>query len=330
MNEDRVRIKKLMMNNVFKLFAFTSILFYFLAFSWGCANKVQTEGATFGEITVSVDASYQSIFESIEEVFEANYDRAKINIVYTIESEAINMLLTDTVRVAVVARGFSDSEKKNIADDRKTPQEVKIAYDAVAVIVNKKNKVVNLSEEQVKGILSGQFTKWNQISKSGSNLPISIIFESKTSGIAEYFNKKYSIELQKSNNIFGAKDNFDVIENVKNNPNAIAFVSSGWVRNTQDSTNTSFRTDVEVVSVAKEGTTEFVAPLQAFIHTQEYPYIRTVYMLHKETRAYLGTGFTNYVASEKGQRIFLKAGLLPATMPIRLVEVYSKPLNLTQ
>jgi phosphate transport system substrate-binding protein len=35
---------------------------------------------------------------------------------------------------------------------------------------------------------------------------------------------------------------------------------------------------------------------------------------------------TPFVASDKGQRVVLKAGLVPATMPLRIVEVSQEPL----
>jgi phosphate transport system substrate-binding protein len=35
----------------------------------------------------------------------------------------------------------------------------------------------------------------------------------------------------------------------------------------------------------------------------------------------LGSGFLTYVANDKGQRVVLKAGLVPATMPVRIVEI---------
>ncbi len=52
-----------------------------------------------------------------------------------------------------------------------------------------------------------------------------------------------------------------------------------------------------------------------------YPLYREVYIISKEAYTGLGTGFTAFVASERGQRIVLKLGLVPATMPVRLVEL---------
>jgi phosphate transport system substrate-binding protein len=49
-------------------------------------------------------------------------------------------------------------------------------------------------------------------------------------------------------------------------------------------------------------------------------------MVSREARAGLASGFIAFVAGEKGQRVVLKAGLVPATMPVRIVEVNNKPL----
>lgn len=49
-------------------------------------------------------------------------------------------------------------------------------------------------------------------------------------------------------------------------------------------------------------------------------------MVSKEAYTGLGAGFTAFVASERGQRIVLKFGLVPATMPVRLVEIINEEL----
>ena len=44
-------------------------------------------------------------------------------------------------------------------------------------------------------------------------------------------------------------------------------------------------------------------------------------MINRETFAGLGSGFISFVAGEKGQRIILKSGIVPAAMPIRLIQI---------
>ena len=46
-----------------------------------------------------------------------------------------------------------------------------------------------------------------------------------------------------------------------------------------------------------------------------------VFVCLVQVSAGLGSGFTTFSANEKSLRIILKTGLLPATMPIRLVQI---------
>jgi phosphate transport system substrate-binding protein len=54
---------------------------------------------------------------------------------------------------------------------------------------------------------------------------------------------------------------------------------------------------------------------------EQYPFIRNIWMISTDPHLGLADGFTSFVASDKGQRIILKAGLLPAIAPLRLVNV---------
>jgi hypothetical protein len=73
--------------------------------------------------------------------------------------------------------------------------------------------------------------------------------------------------------------------------------------------------------------TKFRKPHQAYIANKLYPLCRSVYMINRQTRAGLGTGFVSFVAGEKGQRMMKLAGLVPATMQVRLIQITNKPLN---
>ncbi|MCE9539148.1 MAG: phosphate ABC transporter substrate-binding protein, PhoT family, partial [Bacteroidetes bacterium] len=79
-----------------------------------------------------------------------------------------------------------------------------------------------------------------------------------------------------------------------------------------------------VLSLAKNSTSVAVKPYQAYIKTKDYPFTRSVYMINRQTRAGLGMGFVSFVAGEKGQIMILKAGLIPAIAPVRLIEINTK------
>ena len=57
------------------------------------------------------------------------------------------------------------------------------------------------------------------------------------------------------------------------------------------------------------------------IYTKEYPFVREIYFISRETFNGLGSGLIQWATAEQGQGIVLKSGLVPATMPIRLVQI---------
>ena len=84
-------------------------------------------------------------------------------------------------------------------------------------------------------------------------------------------------------------------------------------------TANSFLKTVHVAGISRDSA--FYQPYQAYIAQKLYPLTRNVIIISREARSGLGSGFLTYVASDKGQRVVLKAGLVPATMPVRIVEI---------
>ena len=62
-------------------------------------------------------------------------------------------------------------------------------------------------------------------------------------------------------------------------------------------------------------------PYQYYLYTGQYPLSRDIYILLNDPRSALPTGLTSFFAGARGQRIILKAGLLPITMPVNIVNV---------
>lgn len=62
-------------------------------------------------------------------------------------------------------------------------------------------------------------------------------------------------------------------------------------------------------------------PFAAYLVLKKYPLTRDIYIIISDVRDGLPAGFVSFSAGEKGQRIILKAGLYPATVPTRLVRI---------
>jgi phosphate transport system substrate-binding protein len=123
-----------------------------------------------------------------------------------------------------------------------------------------------------------------------------------------------------SGNCFALNSNSAVLDYISKEKNCIGIIGVNWISDKDDTTHLQFQKSFKVMEIesAKE---EYYKPYQAYIAQKYYPLWREVYIISKEAYTGLGTGLTAFIASERGQRIVLKYGLVPATMPIRLVEL---------
>lgn len=294
-----------------------------LAMENACQTETRIEETvSAGEIVVSVDQSLQPVMEAQEMAFEATRKYAKINSVYVTELKAIELMLNDSARVAVVTRQLNPTERRVFEEAKLKYRSIKIATDAVALITNPANRDTLLTVDQLRDILSGKLTRWSDLKRGGSGEKITVVFDNNNSSNLNYLFDTLRIENRANAPIFAVKSNQEVIEFVKNNPNALGVIGVNWISDIDDPRTPKFMNQVRVMAVARRPepeSSDFYQPFQYALALQKYPLCRHVYMITKEARRGLGTGYINYVVSDRGQRIVLKAGLLPATQIIRLV-----------
>ncbi|WP_242923735.1 PstS family phosphate ABC transporter substrate-binding protein [Pontibacter liquoris] len=278
---------------------------------------------TSGHITVSADESFKPIIESQVNTFEGIYKYAQIDPSYKSEGAVFDDLTKDSTRIAVVARELTPQEKA-IFDKRKIiPRITKIAIDAVALIVNNDNPDSLLTLDQVKAIFSGKVKSWQELNKASSLKDITIVFDNNNSSTSRYVRDSLAADHKLPSNTFASNSHEALIDYVSQNKNALGVIGVNWISDLDDSTAVGFLDKVKVMGISKEpnptSTESYYQPYQAYIAQGTYPLLRFIYIISTEGRAGLGTGFASFVAGDKGQRIFLKSGLVPATMPIRVI-----------
>jgi len=300
------------------------VLFVFGLMLNGCSssNDKTLDGPTFGEITIAVDESFKPLIDSQVEAFESMYKRAKIKVIGAEEGLAMNLMLKDSARLAIVSRELKEDELAIFDQLKIKPRVLKIAEDGLAIILHPSNPDSLLTLAQLEKIAKGEIQNWKGVSGKGNNSAISLVFDKGSSSNYNYFQKKFKLSDKLSSFIYAAGSNLAVIDYVRSNPQAIGVVGVGWISDKDDTTQLSFRKGIVVASIAQKDTTPqgYFQPYQAYLAQKVYPLSREVLIVSREARVGLGTGFSAFVAADRGQRIFLKAGLLPATMPIRLIQ----------
>jgi phosphate transport system substrate-binding protein len=278
------------------------------------------ETPTRGNIKISVDESFQLLYDTQVYTFESLYQDAKIATRYKPETDVLADLMNDSVRTVVLTRDLTKEEKEYLMANKFVARTTKVAHDALALIVNRANKDTMLLDFQFADMFRGKITSWKQINPASPDRPINIVFDNNKSGNVRYFREKFGITGNFPENCFAVNNNEEVINYVKNNPSALGIVSVNWISDTQDSISEKFLEAVRIVEVGTN-TMNYCKPYQGYIAEGSYPFCRDVFMISRETFSGLGTGFASFVAGDQGQRIILKSGLVPATMPIRLIEV---------
>jgi len=300
------------------------VFILFLASGCGGDPAKMLDTPTRGVMKISIDDSYRLFMESEIHTFEAIYKYAQIDTAYKTETEVFDDFMKDSVPLIVVNRKLTDREIEILTADLIVPKTTLIAYDAVALIVNNDNEDSDIYYDKIKDIFNGKVTHWNQINPGTGLGDIRVVFDHYKSGNPRYFKEKFGLDSLPPS-CYAVHSNREVINYVENNPSALGVISVNWVSDKRDSVSDDFLNRVKVVGISPPGNNDpgasFYKPYQAFIANLSYPFIRGVYCINRQTYSGLAFGLSAYIAADKGQLIILHSGLVPATQPIRIVEV---------
>lgn len=301
------------------------IFFNALVFFSSCnSDHKPLDTPTSGAIKIAVDESFLPLMDQMIDTFESLYKRAKINVDYKPEVEVINNLMNDSVKLIVTCKELSEEQMNYIKAKKILLRKTKVAVDAVALIVNPENKNAGLKLSQVSDMINGKITDWKQISNDNTSGEIRIVFDNAGSANTRFLREKFLKAENFPSTCSAVKSNAEVINYVSSSKNTIGVIAVNWVSDMDDPASNSFMQKVKVVELQDDINTQdlnYYGPYQAYISLNNYPLTREVYVMTRESRTGLGTGFASFVAGDKGQRIVRLAGLLPATMPVRLIQL---------
>ena len=290
-------------------------LIFSLVLIWGCSqstNQANTDTVGIGNISISADASLQPVVSALVGAFEGNNSAAKINEIYRPEQESINLMLLDSTRVAIVTRELNPQEKKVFEQQKIKYRSLKVGVDAVALITNKENSDTLITFKRLKDIFTGKDKSKTLVVDDANSSNLSCILD------------RLKLSDPTKLNVYSGKSNPGVIEYVKNNKNAIGIIGVNWISDGEDPASMGFLKSINIVSVSEKenpSKDEYYLPFEYNLYLKNYPLSRNIYMITKEARQGLGTGFINFTSHEKGQLVIQKTGILPATQPLRLYKV---------
>lgn len=298
-----------------------------------CSSKDKrggrTDTPTSGEISFYADESFSPIIEEEVEQFEFEYPKAHLKPIYTDEITGLQKIKDLKTCLLITSRALKPSEIAYLKTKRQLPSVFPIGYDGLALIVNTNNNDTCITVNDVKRVLSGEVTKWSELNPKSKLGNIEVVFDNKQSATLHYVvDSILGGKPINSPNIVAAKTSKDVINYIHETPNAIGVIGSNWLNDRRDTTNTTFKKNIHVMSVSiKDKATEMNSwkPYQAYLLDGRYPFVRTLYCIVVDPQKALPWSFANYISSPTGQLILFHAGLLPyrGDITIKTVDVKS-------
>ena len=308
-------------------FTFLLLLTALLATACGTNPKAAYNDLHEDDVHFAADESFQPILSELSDLYALRKPEATMMPVYCSEDSALRLLLNDSVRMAITTQPFNDKQKEFVAAHHLAVTQSKIAYDAFALIVNKKNTDTVLNLEELRGIVQGRITDWQQLEVTHRSGKLSLVFDASGSSTVRYMKDSLNGGKELKGNIFAQGSNLKVIEAVKENPNVIGVVSTDWLRQQKGDSTTiqSFQgLDVNVMLVGKLGKKagDWQRPYQYYIATGEYPLVRSVWAINTDprTRSTLKS-FYFFLKDNVGQRVICNSSQLLPRNQVQVREV---------
>lgn len=247
----------------------------------GCVKDSKKSVATDGS------TSMEKVIGALGESFEED---TGIKFTYnpTGSGSGIKAVLQGRCDIGVSSRELKDEELE------KGLKGTLLAYDGIAIIVNNKNSVMDLSLETIGKIYKGEIKNWSEV--GGNDLEIVLIGREAGSGTREGFESIIDIK-DKCDYRQELTSSGDVITAVSNNPGAIGYGSVASVKK-----------NVKMITVGGIEATE--TNIKNGSYVVQRPFILVTKSDGKLSES--AQKFFDYIISKEAQDIISAAGVVPA------------------
>ena len=239
-----------------------------------------------------------NLSQKVAEEYMKEHPNARISVTGGGTGTGIAAKINKTIDIALASREMKKSEYENAKNNGVNVKEITIAFDAITLVINKNNKMENLSIEDLRNIYLGKITNWKEV--GGEDKKIIVISRDSSSGTHLYF-KEHVLRKGKSKGkeefgkaVLFLPSNESIKQEVANSDGAIAYLGLGYI-------------DASVKPIKIENVEATVETVK----NKTYPIARAVYWYVNEDIDGLGKKLIDYMLSDQGQNIVIKEGFVP-------------------
>ena len=206
--------------------------------------------------------------------------------------EGIKALIDKSANIANSSREIKGNEVELAKSKGVNPVETIVAVDAIVPIVNPRNKVANLTIDQLSQIYQGKITNWKEV--GGANIQIVVVSRDSSSGTFEAWSEMVLHKAKVAPRAQMQASNGAIVQAVSKNRYAIGYIGLGYVN-----------------KAVKPLTVNGVQATARTAISKEFPIARPLYMYTNGQPAGVTAKFIRFILSPAGQDLVAKAGYVP-------------------
>jgi phosphate transport system substrate-binding protein len=216
----------------------------------------------------------------------------------------IASLLSGTCDIAMSSREIKQKEIDQAKLRGVNPNEIKVALDGIAVVVNPKNPIEKLTLDQLAAIFTGRIINWKEV--GGKDEKIVLLSREVNSGTHVYF-KEHVLRKNDPN----SKEEFSpralmlsssqaIADEVAGNSSTIGYYGMGYISPKQ-----------KPVAVSKDEKSAYIEPTIDNVVKNVYPISRPLFIYTNGEPQGLVKRFVDFALSVEGQKIVLETDFVP-------------------
>ena len=239
-----------------------------------------------GGLTLTGSTSVTPFAEQLAETYQKQHAGATINVQGLGSSAGIRAALDGVAEIGMSSRHLEPDEAAKL-------DQVVIAHDALAVVINPGNPIGGLSSSQIQAIFTGKIRSWSDV--GGPPRPITLVSREAGSGTFSAFEELVMKGQPITPLTLRQGSNGAIRQIVAEDPAAIGYISLGIA-------------DQSVKALAIDG----VAPSVANVEAGAYKLVRPFLFVWRKGQSLsaLAQGYVDYVMSAEGQAELSRAGLV--------------------
>jgi phosphate transport system substrate-binding protein len=290
-----------------KKFILISTCLAILFLSACSADSSSSNGSTSSEFTSIQNIGSDTMVNlalAWAEQYQQKNPSARVSVTGGGSGTGLAALANNTVDIANASRKISEEELALAKKQSYSPAEFVVARDAIAVIVNPKNPVTQLTLKQISDIYKGNINNWKEL--GGEDRPIVRLSRETNSGTHIYFLETViRLGSSKDKSIFSSDtlllpSSEGIISEVSDNPNAIGYDGLGYITSA-----------VKVIEVSKAEGGPYVLPSVETVNDNSYPVSRDLYMYTRNQPVGAVKTYIDWILSSEAQETVKKLGFVP-------------------